>query len=167
MKKIGLTFYCITLMLFCQDLPLVTAVSEEQGAAIVEKCDTIKDSLRNVQKLDARTRVFLGSHFETVLSKFITPLNLRLVENNMSDIDLIENQNDFAAVKAAFNDDFVSYQQELETLIGIDCKADAERMYEKLEVVREKRKAVAADVARLKRLVAKNVQFVKKMKENF
>ena len=150
--------------MFCQGVP-VSAISEEQKVAIVENCDMIRDNLKNVQRIDARTRTFLGSHFETILSKFIMPLNMRLLENNLSDVDLIENQNELAAAKAVFGESFISYQQELENLVLMNCKTEPERFYEKLEIVREKRKVVNTNVAKMKELVAKNLSLVIKLKE--
>ena len=144
---------------------VASAIAEEQRGLIVDHCETIRDNLRNVQKLDARARVFLGSHYEAVLSKFITPLNVRLVENNMSDVDLIENQNSFAAAKAAFVADFINYQQELEGLVAIDCKHEPERFYEHLKAAREKRKIVAGDLVKMRSLVLRNIALVKGLRE--
>ena len=164
MKK--LTILCFALILGVSFSGEVFAVSKAQEAAISDHCDTIRDSLKNVQKMDARTRVFLGSHYETVLSKFITPLNLRLVENNLSDMGLIGNQNKFATVKATFSADFISYQQELEVLVNMDCKTGPDKFYEKLELVRAKRKTMTLDVRKMKDLMTKNIELVEKIKGN-
>lgn len=134
------------------------AISEGQKVVIVEKCDTIKDSLRNVQRFDARTRVFFGSHYETVLSKFITPLNLRLVENNMSEANLLENQNDYSVAKGNFVADYISYQQGLEELVAMNCKDEPERFYEKLNDVREKRAKMGTNIVRMRDLTLVNLR---------
>lgn len=163
MKKKWLIFSFITFMLICQGGP-VSAISETQKLAIIDNCEAIRENLKNVQKLDSRMRVFFGQHFEAILSKFIIPLNLRLVENSLSNTNLIENQNEFASKKTAFAADFISYQQELENLMMLDCKSNPEKFYEKIEVVREKREIVFNDVARMKKLITKNMQLVEKMK---
>lgn len=154
-------------MLFCQYPMGANAISEGQKTAIVERCDSIKDSLKNLQKLDARTRVFFGSRFEMVISKFVTALNVRLVENGLTDAGLIDSQNELTAKKAAFSENYVSYQQGLETLVGIDCRTEPERFYEQLGLVREMRKKVAGDVTELKSLTAKSVELVRGMREDF
>lgn len=164
MKK--LTILCFILMLGVGFSGEVFAISKAQEAAISDHCDTIRDSLKNVQRMDAKTRVFLGSHYETVLSKFITPLNLRLVENNLSDVGLIGNQNKFATAKTTFSADFISYQQELEALVNMDCKAEPGKFYEKLKLVREKRAVMVSDVSKMKDLVTKNIELVEKVKGN-
>ena len=76
MKRKSLAFYFITLTVFCQGLP-VGAISIEQENAIVDHCESIKDSLKTVQKNDSRTRVYLGGYYEMILSKFIMPLNVK------------------------------------------------------------------------------------------
>ena len=157
--------FCLALVCSFGFVGMVSAISEEQRIAIVEKCDVIRDDLKSVQRIDARARTFLGSHFETALSKFVMPLNIRLVENNLSDLDLIENQNEFATAKAGFVVDFISYQQELESLIAMNCRTEPELFYEKLKVVRDKRKIVASDVTKMKGIVTRNLKLVTGLKE--
>ena len=188
MRKKGLTFYCTMLLTFCQDLLrksrllgvglkvqiaffallaslggrfcVVQAISPNQSAAIVEHCDTIKDELKKVQKEDARVRVYLGGYYETILTKFITPLNVRLVENNLSSAGLVENQNNFAGTKTLFANDFIAYQQGLEELVGLDCRQEPEKFYDKLTTVRQKRKIMVQDVLKMRNLISEHVRLV-------
>ena len=140
------------------------ALTKSQEEAIVERCNTIKDGLKKIQKEDARTRVYLGGYYEAILSKFIMPLNVRLVENSLAEVALTENQNNFATTKKAFNDDYISYQQGLEELVLMDCKTEPEKFYEKLVSVRGKRKTVNKDVLKLKELMEKHVKLVEGLK---
>lgn len=188
MRKKGLTFYCAILLTFCQDLLrksrllgvglkvqiaffallaslggqfcAVQAISPNQSAVIVEHCDTIKDELKKVQKEDARVRVYLGGYYETILTKFITPLNVRLVENNLSSAGLVENQNNFAGTKTLFANDFIAYQQGLEELVGLDCRQEPEKFYDKLTTVRQKRKIMVQDVLKMRNLISEHVRLV-------
>lgn len=164
MRKKSLIFYCITFMLICQYPTGVMAISEAQSAAIVERCDAIKDNLKKVQKDDARTRVYLGGYYETILTKFITPLNVRLVENNLSSAGLVENQNKFAAAKVVFANDFINYQKGLEELVGMDCKTVPEEFYDKLAVVRQKRKTMTQDVMKMRSLISEHMRLVEGLK---
>ena len=151
-------------MLACQCPVTVMAISENQKTAIVEHCDSIKEDLKKVQKDDARVRVYLGGYYETILTKFITPLNVRLVENNLSTAGLVENQNDFAVAKSLFANDFVSYQQRLEELVGMDCKKEPENFYDKLKNVREKRKTMTQDVLKIRTLISQHFRMAEKLK---
>ena len=163
MKKKSSIFYFIIFMLICQGAP-VSAITEGQSAAIVDNCDTIREDLKKVQKEDARVRVYLGGYYETILTKFVTPLNVRLVENNLSSADLVENQNDFAAAKALFVNDFVTYQQGLEELVGMDCKKEPEKFYDNLRVVRQKRKVMTQDVLKIRSLISAHIRLVEGLK---
>lgn len=164
MRKKRLIFYCIILMFFCQCSTGAMAITEAQSEAIVEHCATIKDDLKKVQKEDARVRVYLGGYYETILSKFITPLNVRLVENNLSSAGLVENQNDFAASRTIFANDFINYQQGLEELVGMDCKEKPEEFYNKLVTVRQKRKTMVQDVLKMRSLISEHVKLVEGLK---
>ncbi|MBR3323939.1 hypothetical protein IKG24_00140 [Candidatus Saccharibacteria bacterium] len=140
------------------------SVTEEQKNIIIDHCDTIKDSLKSLQKADSRTRVYLGRYYETILSNFMVPLNIRLVENSISNTKLIENQTNFANRRDRFNSDFISYQQALEELVNINCKNEPERFYTKLVIAREKRAIVSRDVTKLKGFTDEQVKLVQELK---
>ena len=152
------------LQVFAIKLPSAMAITEVQSSAIVEKCDVIRDNLRKVQKEDAKVRVYLGGYYDAILTRFITPLDVRLVENNLSNAGLIENQNDFAEAKTLFANDFVKYQQELEELVGMDCKGEPEKFYDRLVIVRQKRKIMAQDVLKIRSLISEHVKLVTELK---
>ncbi len=141
----------------------VMAISETKEEAIETHCDTIKSSLRTLQKTDARVRVYLGGYYETILSKFVTQFNIRLVENNLSTASLIENQNNIAEAKSVFASDFVKYQQMLEELVAINCKTEPEAFYEKLDVVRQKRKIMKQDVLKMRELISEHIRLVNRV----
>ena len=144
--------------------PAEPSISDAQKAAIVDHCTTIIDDLKKVQKDDSRARVYLGGYYETILSKFIIPLNVRLVENNLSSAKLVENQNEMANTKLKFTNDFVDYQKELETLVGMDCKSEPEAFYQKLVAVRKKRKTVASETQKIRSIIDQNIQLVKEVR---
>ncbi len=168
MKKRYISFYYIILMVFCLVFLCcgrVGAINEEQKNIISDHCESIRDSLKLVQKQDARARVYLGGRYETILSKFIMPLNVKLVENNISNTKLVENQNSFATAKVKFSDDYIDYQQGLEELVAIDCKVEPEKFYEKLIEVREERKVVNRDVSEMSGLISRQIKLVRELVE--
>ena len=139
-------------------------ITDAQRTTIIDHCDAMKDSLKNLQRTDSRTRVYLGRYFETILTNFITPLNLRLVENNISDSALLENQTNFAERRTRFVNDFITYQQGLEELVHVDCKSEPDRFYEKLQATKDKRKIVNRDVMKLKGYTNEQVKLVEALK---
>lgn len=98
------------------------AISGKKYDTISQNCTTIKQSLRQLQKTDSRTRSYLGTTYETIATKFIIPLNLRLVKNGRPDTDLTEIQSDFTYSHGQFKEKYTEYMKELETLIGMECQ---------------------------------------------
>lgn len=140
-------------------------LSAEQILHIQKNCEEIHDQLVTLQHEDSRTRVNLGRYYETILTDFIKPMNLWLVNNNLSSASLVENQNNFVARRTRFINDYIVYQKELEGLVGVDCKAEPEKFYERLSSVREKRAAVARDVVKMRELAGEQVKLVTALKE--
>lgn len=139
--------------------------SVEREKLISSHCDLIKDSIKTVQRDDSRTRVYLGGYYEAVISKFVTPLNVKLVEESLSNVALIENQNNLSEARALFSKDFIKYQKSLEELAGIDCKNEPGVFYTQLLSVRKKRKTMNQDVARIRSLISEHVKLVKELTE--
>lgn len=140
-------------------------ITEGQRAGVTKNCAEIKENLQAIQRSDAKVRVGLGRYYEVVQAKFIMPLNIRLVENSLSNGKLVENQNSFAAGRSAFMNDYITYQQGLEELAGMDCARDPEKFYDKLTVVRDLRAKVRRDAAKMRNLVKENVNLVSGIKE--
>lgn len=153
-------FTMIVLVASLVALP-VFAISDSQEKTIVDHCDSLRDSLKSVQRDDSRARVYLGRYYENILNKFITPLNVRLVENNLSNSELISNQNDFAKTRTNFMIDYVEYQRELEDLVATNCKEEPESFYEKLVSTRKKRELVAKDADKLRSLALNQIDDLK------
>ena len=141
----------------------VMAISEEQENLVSVNCSTIKSKLKKVQQLDAKVRVYLGSYYEAITTKFIIPMNVRLVENNLSTAEMVENQNKFAEARMVFSNDFVKYQQVLEELINMNCTAEPEKFYEQLVIVRQKRKIMTQDVLQIRTLLSGHVKLVREV----
>lgn len=139
-------------------------VPESVKKLVVSHCDTIKSNLGLVQRDDAKIRVYLGAYYEAILTKYITPLNVKLVEQNLSNAKLIDNQNAFAETKEIFAKDFTKYQQMLEELVKMDCKSEPERFYKELVDVRQRRKIMAQDVLKMRRLISEHIRLVENLK---
>ena len=163
MKKKALILYYIILMLFCPALN-VGAVPKAEVALVSDRCESIINSLKKLQKTDAKTRVYLGSYYEKILTNFITPLNVRLVENSLSNADLVENQNDFAETRQLFSSDFINYQRALEELVGMNCKEDSDTFYNKLVIVRQKRKIMEQDTLKMREIISQHIKMVNSLK---
>ena len=138
--------------------------TQAQIVVIQDRCDAIHEELKVLQRNDSRARVYLGRYYETILNRFITPLNMRLVENNLSTTDFIDSQNEFNKTRTNFMIDYVEYQKGLEELVAMNCKELPEQFYEKLISVRAKRATVADDTIKLRSLAGKYSELVKGLK---
>ena len=164
MKKNRRIIYCAVFMLVCQPILNVVAISESQEATIMKRCDDIKADLRLVQRDDAKSRVHLGTYYDDILSNYIMPLNVKLVEKNLSNAGFIDNQNEFVKTKTTFVNDFTKYQQMLEELVAMDCKNEPEKFYDELVDVRQRRKTMEQDVLKMRRLISEHISLVENMR---
>ena len=151
--------------LFSSAAVFAAELSPEQQGTISQNCASIKTSLQNLQKTDSRTRVYLGSIYNTVLNNFITPLNLRLVRSNLPNSDLTASQSDFTEARNDFAHQFVSYSQSLETLLTLDCQKDPESFYAQLETTRTERAALQKSVAKVQKVISHHLETVTNLKK--
>ncbi len=162
------TFIFALILIFS---PSVTAIdhrelSEEEVGIVSQNCSSIKVRLQRVQKDDARNRVFLGSQYETIASKLMLNLNLRLVKNGMASASLAEQQTTFMSERDRFKNDFIGYSQEFENLLNMNCKDEPEKFYRQLELVRAKRADVDASMQRLKSIISLHYESVTDLRNN-
>ncbi len=140
--------------------------SSAQAVAIKENCATIRQNLKNLQHTDSRARTYFGAIYETFASKYLKPLNLRLINNDLSSPELSKLQTTFATTRTDFSNDFIDYSKSLEELIVTDCRLEPETFYQRLVKTRTKRSAVAKDVKALNKLLVESVKSVEKLKES-
>lgn len=138
-------------------------LSEAQRGAISQNCATIRQSLEQLQKIDSKTRITLGTTYETIATKFITPLNLRLVKNNRPTLSTI--QSDFTLGQTQFRSAYTDYMREMEGLLAINCKTDPDQFYEHLLIARQRREHLRASVNEMLQLTERQAKAVRNLKE--
>lgn len=141
-------------------------LDEDQIGAISQNCATIKQSLRALQRTDARTRAYLGSAYERVLSDFITPMDLRLINVNQPNASLTTIHSDIIEARQNFVRDYTVYSQKLEELITHDCQNDPQNFYHTLTDTREKRATLEKSTEKIRRLLGDHLAAVKKLEKN-
>lgn len=140
-----------------------SALSEQQASSLSQNCPTIKQSLTQLQKVDSKTRTYLGTTYETIVNKFITPLNLRLVKNNRPTLSSLQTK--FTEEQTHFKDEYTIYMRELEELIAMDCQNNPQDFYQKLETVRKKRAELRESTVKLSKYSNEQYDAVKKLRE--
>ena len=141
-------------------------LTEKQSASIVNYCNTVRQDLKNLQRTDARARTYFGAIYETILSKYLKPLNLRIVDNDLSNTTLLKLQSDFAEARTDFSEDYIKYSKSLEELVSIDCRFEPDLFYKKLVSTREKRATVAYDIKVLNGLLTSIIKSTEQLKES-
>ena len=166
-KLLSFTLLIVFSISYANVVKANTNLSEEKIENIETDCASIKRTLKSVQNTDRNTRVSLGRSFQTILSDFITPLNVRLVKNNDFNSTLADIQNEFAEAREDFNHKYIEYSQELETLISTECENNAKDFYSKLESTRNKRASVIESAKKLQGIVDKHVKSVEELRDSY
>ena len=128
-------------------------------------CASIQTSLKNIQRNDSKTRVILGTNYQTLLSNYISPLNVRLIKNNLPDPTLISIQSEAITSRNSFTNLFVTYSQRLESLISIDCKNQPDAFYSELENVRYLRSQLEESVNKVNTALSNHLKTVNQLRE--
>ncbi len=139
-------------------------LSETQKAGITTNCGAIRQKLENLQRMDSKTYSYYQAIYETAATRYIKPLNLRLVDNNKSNQKLLDLQTGIATSEKNFSDDFIAYNKLLDSLKKIDCKVEPETFYEKLIEVRVSRAILKKDIEKLNELVVSAVKSAETLK---
>ena len=131
------------------DLTSVThkKLNDTEKGNISTGCSSIQTGLKNLQRNDSKIRVLLGTSYQTLLTNFISTLNVRLVNNDFTNL-------------------FVIYSQHLESLISLDCKNQPDNFYYELENVRFLRNKLETSVAKTNNIITSHLQAVDQLRHN-
>lgn len=140
-------------------------LNDTERGNISMNCASIQTSLKNVQRNDSKTRVILGTNYQTLLSNYISPLNVRLIKNNLPDSTLISIQSEAITSRNSFTNLFVTYSQRLESLISIDCKNQPDTFYSELESVRFLRSQLEESVNKVNTALSNHLKTVNQLRE--
>ena len=140
-------------------------LNDTERGNISMSCASIQTSLKNVQRNDSKTRVILGTNYQTLLSNYISPLNVRLIKNNLPDSTLISIQSEAITSRNSFTNLVVTYSQRLESLISIDCKNQPDTFYSELENVRYLRSQLEESVNKVNTALSNHLKTVNQLRE--
>ncbi len=139
-------------------------LSNEQRGAISTNCDSLKSTLKNLQRVDSRTRSFLGAAYDKFLSNYISPLSLRMVANNQLSTSLTGIHSGILNSREVFVAQFTSYSQSFEELLTVDCKTQPDEFYRKLVATRKKRTMLESTVTSLRSALGNHYTAVEKFR---
>lgn len=164
MKKIYIISTIVGVMLTIFLSHPASALSDAQSGAIVQGCASIKQSLRALQRTDARSRSYLGMAYEDLLSKFIAPFNLRLINTNQPNANLTTIHSNIIDTRKKFISEYTTYSQALEDLVASDCYGHPDIFYDKLQDTKRKRANLSGTTTTLRNLLSEYLTAVRKLK---
>lgn len=164
MKKILLTALAALIFFATPVRAEEISLSEAQKGAISTNCDSLKSTLKNLQRVDSRTRSYLGSSYDKFLSSYISPLSLRMVANDRLSTSLTGIHSGILNSREVFAAQFTSYSQSFEELLASDCKNNPEDFYRKLVATRKKRTMLESTVVNLRSALGNHYTAVEKIK---
>lgn len=163
MKKF--IIFCTAALLLIVSVPAhADELTEAQKGAISTNCDSLRSTLRNLQRVDSRTRSFLGSAYDKFLSNYISPLSLRMVSNDHLSTSLTGIHSGILNSREVFAAQFTSYSQSFEELLAADCKNNPEDFYKKLVTTRKKRTMLESTVTGLRSALGNHYTAVEKIR---
>lgn len=115
-------------------------------------CKSAQVVLNGLEKSDAALRINRGRVYSEVMTTFYT-MNSRLSANRMSSPKLAEITTNFAKSLEKFRTDYNKYDDDLGSLISMDCQKSPLDFYDKLEKFRESRKNFNDNVQYLDQLI--------------
>ena len=131
-------------------------LDDNRIGAISQNCSIIRERLRRIESAGAKSRVYLGTQYESIYSGLMSNFSLRLMRNGIANQDIADQQASFESERERFRNDFIGYSQELQTLIATDCRNEPEKFYQQLEKTRAKREDIAKSINRMNEIIAKH-----------
>lgn len=128
-------------------------ISEQRRALVQQNCSQMKTRLRQLQVNDAALRVSLGQNYENMLTKLMDAMNSRLTANRIYSGELPSIAADFSTNLGLFRRNYISYDQQITSLLKVDCTKNPDDFYRQLESARNLRNAVRLNYNRLNELI--------------
>ena len=120
-----------------------------------------------MQRTDARARSYLGAAYENLVTNYITPLDLRLINNGRPNANLTAIHSRIVETRKQFISEYTNYSQSLEDLIATDCQNSPEEFYTKLVSTREKRASLSTTTTNMRNLFSEYLTDVKLLRNSF
>ena len=144
------------IVVFSSSAASAIELDENRIGAISQNCSIIKERLRRIESAGAKSRVYLGTQYESVYSGLMSNLSLRLMRNGIANQDIASQQVAFQSERERFRNDFIGYSQELQSLISMNCQKEPQKFYTQLKLVRTKREDIAKSINRMNELISKH-----------
>jgi hypothetical protein len=144
-----------------------SAMTDQQIELIRSNCVSTKNTLNQLHVSDALLRVNRGQLYESLSTKLMDRFNNRVASNKLSSTDLASQTTDYRQALDKFRADYITYEQQLSTTIGIDCSKQPVDFYDAVANSRTKRNQVHDDVVKLNSIIGLYQSAVDKFEADF
>lgn len=143
------------------------AINSAQTEIIRSNCVSAKTKLKQLHASDALLRVNMGQIYETILTKLMEKLNNRLANNDYGNGDFVSISINYGSTLDSFRSDYIAYEKQLSTAIGIDCSTQPVSFYDAVILAQAKRDQVHADITKLNQFAVKYESTLGQFEKNY
>lgn len=115
-------------------------------------CQQVKTRLKQIKLSDAVTRVNYGQVYESLSVNVMTPINLRLVANNLKPVELLTITDNYQKQFAQFRQNYVNYEEKLSQALELSCDQNPTQLISSLPELRQLRQKLNANTKTLRQL---------------
>lgn len=134
---------------------IVHSLSSDEETTVRQNCISVQVILQRMQYNDTANRVKHGQAYETLLSKFMLPLNSRTASNGLSAeaARLTEITDRYQQNLVSFKNGYDTYADKIDSLIRMKCKDKPQDFYQGLQEARENRGKIKANITTLDQII--------------
>jgi hypothetical protein len=144
-------------------------ISEEKRQVISTNCQTAQVTLQQIEYNDAAARVNRGQGYETILNKYMTPLNVRVTgsQNHASTAaTLTDITARYQQALKTFKKNYDNYDDSITKTTHFNCSKKPENFYNLLDITRQEREKLNENITALDQLAAEYIEAVSKFKDS-
>ncbi len=129
------------------------AMTDSHIQRIKQNCSSAKRTIQQLHTNDGPLRVNRGQVYASISSRLMTPLNSRLIVNKLDASSLVKISAQYDTALSAFIDTYIKYDNQMTTVLSIDCVKQPIKFYDAVALARERRVEVHTNVAKLHELI--------------
>lgn len=129
------------------------AMTDAHVERIRANCNDAQATLQQLHASDGPLRVNRGQIYDSISTKLMTRLNSRLALNRLDASTLVNITAQYSKVLSSFRADYKQYDDQMSTVLSIDCRKQPVTFYDAVAKARQLREAVHADVGELRQLI--------------
>lgn len=149
--------------------PLTLALTVDEQEVVRQNCVLVQGLLQQrTQPSDAANRVKRGQVYETLLSKYMTPLNARVASNGLSSeaAKLTEITGHYQQSLDNFKNKYDTYADTVDEAVRMRCKNKPQEFYDKIQTARQQRGEITTSIVTLDQLIEEYRVAVGQMKRS-